>query len=278
MQLRVSTVWQDSLLSLCQGRPTIIRSHWMSPIAQGTGLLTYIDIMHHLQRIAVDVMGKEDMPDISAATHLIQDIDDYYRRGEPHLLSRDMCRNLHQHLEHLICKIHVSFNISVICRPAVRPSIAQRDDPLLQTLRSRIKESLMDTLKAFLDLTALSVMSLRIWTTVHNVLSCSLLLSIWDETRDDPGCQELQRRVIEVFLSAGGSSKTTATNPALQDSVQWLSERHARAFVAVQNALRRSSQLQHAEGSAEVGTPAVFDCGSVNPIVSTLQCHVILTS
>ncbi|KAL6892000.1 hypothetical protein GGI43DRAFT_425003 [Trichoderma evansii] len=249
-----STVWQDSLLSLCQGRPTIIRSHWMSPITQSADLLT----------IAVDVMGKEAMPEIAVATHLIQDISDCYRRGEPHLLSRDMCRNLHQHLEHLICKIHVSFNISVICRPAVRPSIAQRDDPLLQTLRSRIKESLMDTLKVFLDLTALSIMSLRIWTTVHNVLSCSLLLSMWDETRDDSGCQDLQRRVIEVFLSAGRSSKTTATNPTLQDSVKWLSERHARAFVAVQNALRRSSQLQHGEASAEIILPAAFSSGLNN--------------
>ncbi|KAL7902833.1 hypothetical protein HDV63DRAFT_384751 [Trichoderma sp. SZMC 28014] len=254
-----ATIWQDSLLSLCQGRPIIIRSHWISAVTQSTGPLTYIDIMHYLQSIVVEVMGREVESDVASITHLIQGINDCYRRGEPHLLSRDMCRNLHQHLEHLICKIHVSFNVSVLCRPVTRRSVAQRDDPLLQTLRSRIRESLMDTLKAFLDLAALSVVSLRIWTTVHNVLSCSLLLSTWDDTRDDTECQDLQQRVIDAFLSAGQSSKTAIADPSLQGNVQWLSERHARAFMAVQNALRRSSQLQRGEALAEVELPAIFN-------------------
>lgn len=233
--------------------------------------------MHYLQSIMVEVMGREVEPDIASMTHLIRGIDDCYRRGEPHLLSRDICRNLHQHLEHLICKIHVSFSISVLCRPVTRRSVVQRDDPLLQTLRSRIRESLMDILKAFLDLAALSVVSLRIWTTVHNVLSCSLLLSTWDETRDDSACQDLQQRVIEVFLSAGQSSKTTIADNSLQGNGQWLSERHTRAFVAVQNALRRSSQLQRGEALAEVELPETLRTESVNPIISTLKRHVMLT-
>jgi hypothetical protein len=227
--------------------------------------------MHNLQSIVVEVMDRENEPDISSITHLIRDIDECYRRGEPHLLSRDICRNLHQHLEHLICKIHVSFIISFICRPVTRRSIAQRDNVPIQTLRSRIKESLMDTLKAFLGLAALSVVSLRIWATVHNVLSCSLLLSTWDETRDDSECQDLQQRVIEAFLSAGQSSKIATTDPSPQDNVQWLSERHARAFAAVQNALRRSSQLQRGEALAEVELSAIFSSKSVYPIISTLE-------
>ncbi|RFU81070.1 phenylacrylic acid decarboxylase [Trichoderma arundinaceum] len=53
------------------------RSHWLSPASQDTELssaLTYVDIMHNLQRVLVGVMSKEVVPDLALATRLVRDI------------------------------------------------------------------------------------------------------------------------------------------------------------------------------------------------------------
>jgi signal transduction histidine kinase len=138
--------------------------------------------------------------------------------------------------------------------------------PHSELLRSRAKASLIDASKAFLEFQALSVVPLRSWSMVHTVLSSTLLLCIWEETRNDAECRNLQQRVIDVFSSSDARISDEGTSLYESDS-QWLSARHIRALVTLRSALDREEEVGRAgdESSAAVGssTPPLLGLGSV---------------
>lgn len=166
----------------------------------------------------------------------LQRLESAYQRGQPYLRVRENCTTLSQHLEHLALRMHTSFCVSIICRPAMKHTPLQ-SLPHAEVLRARAKGSLIDASKAFLDFQALSVVPLRSWSMVHTVLSSTLLLCIWEETRNDPECRSLQQKVIDVFSS---SESRTGDDGSLTDSDgQWLSARHIRALVTLRSTLDR---------------------------------------
>ncbi|KAL4949837.1 fungal-specific transcription factor domain-containing protein [Aspergillus filifer] len=232
------TVWQDTLLSLCYDRPPIVSSRGWSPIAVSVpSNLGYVDLMHYICWIALKVMQIDETPDSEPTQNLslLAELDRTYEGAQPHLLQRDSCKNLQQHLEHLALRMHFSFAVSALCRPAIRSSPHIHQDPRYATLRSRAKQSLIMASKTFLDFQALSIVPLRTWSMVHTVLSSTLLLCTWQETRDDLECRDLQQKVIEVF-SAGN---TTGRDTRNSEYSQWLSARHIRALITLRQALKQ---------------------------------------
>jgi hypothetical protein len=176
----------------------------------------------------------------------LQRLDYAYQRGLPYLRSRENCTTLQQHLEHLALRMHTSFCVSVFCRPAMNQATPQ---PFLRDggiLRARAKGSLIDASKAFLDFQALSTVPLRSWSMVHTVLSSTLLLCIWEETRNDPECRDLQQKVIDVFSSSDSRTNDDGTSLSESDS-QWLSARHIRALVTLRSVLERELETRPTE-------------------------------
>lgn len=192
--------------------------------------------MHFLTRVGLDILGPEvsGIPPGDRAIEYLQHIDNVFQKSQPHLFARDNCTSLQQNLEHLALKMHTSFCVSVACRPAMK----QSQEPISHSdiLRSRAKGSLIDASRAFLDFQALSVVPLRSWSMVHTVLSSTLLLCMWEETRNDPECRNLQQRVIDVFSAS--DSRSDDGSMAETDR-QWLSARHIRALVTLRGALDR---------------------------------------
>ncbi|KAF9889510.1 hypothetical protein FE257_007220 [Aspergillus nanangensis] len=232
-----SVVWQDSLLSLSYDRvPIVSTKGWsLDSTIFSRCDLSYTEVMHYLCRLGIEITTNEDR-ETQEITHwlgMLYSLDDIYQRAQPHLRSRDNCKSLQQNLEHLALKMHISFGISILTRPALKQ--CQVRDPPYDILRIRAKGSLLDASKAFLDFQALSVVPLRSWSMVHTVLSSTLLLCIWEETRNDVESRDLQQRVIEVFSAAG--SVGTMRNSASENG-QWLSERHIRALITLRNAVR----------------------------------------
>jgi hypothetical protein len=158
---------------------------------------------------------------------------------------------LHQHQEHLALRIHVSFCVSVLCRPAMLPRTSLY--PRLRILRDRAKDSLVEAAKAFLDFETLSIVPLRTWSMVHTVLSSTLLLCLWEVTRHDPACRDLQQRVIEVFSRVGTDGED---GNGQHGNGQWLSTRHIHALVALRNAVRDTPMREeHANPERQRGSP-----------------------
>ncbi|KAL4747815.1 hypothetical protein BDW72DRAFT_7205 [Aspergillus terricola var. indicus] len=254
------TVWQDSLLSLCYDRPPIASTRGWTPDAHSLSQLSYTNLMHYLCWTALGIIGMQE----SAATEpnhnltLLAELDSTYARAQPHLLRREDCRNLQQHLEHLALRMHVSFCVSALCRPAIKTSPPFSEDSRYATLRTRARESLIIASKAFLDFQALSVVPLRTWSMVHTVLSSTLLLCTWQETRDDPECRDLQRRVISVFSDTNG--KDTGTS----EYSQWLSTRHIRALITLRQTLKQRSSLGNVNQGHSQRPAGITDLSAAN--------------
>ncbi|KAJ5138149.1 hypothetical protein N7526_004382 [Penicillium atrosanguineum] len=201
-----------------------------------------------LCRLGLDIMRPENLGVVEGDRALegLQRLDDAHKRGLPYLRSRENCTTLQQNLEYLAFRMHTSFCVSVLCRPAMRKATSQPPFPHADILRARAKGSLIDASKAFLDFQALSIVPLRSWSMVHTVLSSTLLLCIWEETRNDPECRSLQQRVIDVFLST--DSRTSDDGASINEGDgQWLSTRHIRALVTLRSALEREEEAGAAE-------------------------------
>ncbi|CAG8089815.1 unnamed protein product [Penicillium olsonii] len=235
-------VWQDSLLCMCYDRPPIVTvTGWTmdSDLLRRTDL-SYQEVMHSLCRLILDIIRPDSfLSELDRAVEALNKLDTLYQRGKPHLQVRSSCTTLQQHLEHLALKMHSSFCVSVVCRPAMKQSQSQPHLLQPEILRNRAKGSLIDASRAFLDFQALSVVPMRSWSMVHTVLSSTLLLCIWEETRNDPQCRDLQQRVIDVFSS---SDSRTAEEGGVDNDGQWLSTRHIRALVTLRSALDRQQE------------------------------------
>lgn len=252
MEDRLTIVWQDSLLCLCYDRPNIVSlSGWPSDSSVFSRRnLSYKDIMHCLCRMALDIIKPEvETHEVGRSLDLLTTLDGISIRAEPHLHSREHCKTFHQNLEHLALKMHISLAISILCRPAMKRTLQHNPQYGYEMLRARAKSSLVNASKAFLDFQVLSTVPLRTWSMVHTVLSSTLLLCIWEETRHDQECRDLQQRVIEVFSATepAGNGDTSSV-----DDGQWLSERHIRALVMLRNAVGTAlNQQDSQENNAE---------------------------
>lgn len=204
--------------------------------------------MHLLCRLGLDIMQPESLAvaESDRALEGLQRLDNAHQRGQPHLRSRENCATLQHNLEHLALRMHTSFCVSVLCRPAMKQSTPQPLLPHAEILRARAKGSLIDASKAFLDFQALSVVPLRTWSMVHTVLSSTLLLCIWEETRNDPECRDLQQKVMDVFSTAEPRTTDDGASSSENDG-QWLSARHIRALVTLRSALEREEETGAAE-------------------------------
>ncbi|KAJ5597524.1 hypothetical protein N7537_007608 [Penicillium hordei] len=238
-------VWQDSLLCLCYDRPPIVSVTGWSLASSFFERqdLSFAEVMHLLCRISLDIMRPETLSvaELDRALEGLQRLDDIHQCGLPYLRSRGNCTTLQQHLEYLALKMHTSFCVSVFCRPAMKQSTQQPFLPHAGILRARAKGSLIDASKAFLDFQALSIVPLRSWSMVHTVLSSTLLLCIWEETRHDPECRNLQQKVIDVFSSSNSRTNDDGLSFSESDN-QWLSDRHIRALVTLRSALEREQE------------------------------------
>lgn len=247
---RSTIVWQDSLLCLCYDRPPIVTvTGWPldKPVFEHQDL-SYEAVMHLICRLGLDIMRAETigLDEVEQAIGYLQRLDSISQRGQSYLQSKENCTSLQQILQHLALRMHTSFCVSVICRPAMKKTPPRLVHPQSELLRSRAKGSLIDASKAFLEFQALSVVPLRSWSMVHTVLSSTLLLCIWEETRNDPECRSLQQRVIDVFSSS--DSRVSDHGTAVSDSEsQWLSARHIRALVTLRSALDREGEMGSAE-------------------------------
>lgn len=234
------TVWQDSLLSLCFDRPPIVSTKgWQLDFMSSTEpILSYRDVMYYLCWHLLNLNAEElEQNNLDRSIQALAALDNVLGKVQPYLNSRDNCTSLQQFLENLALRIHVSFYVSVLCRPAIKTPLTEPDDPRIFLLSARAKESLINATRAFLDFQNLSTVPMRTWSMVHTVLSSTLLLCLWQETRNDAECLDLQQRVIEAFSKVDTSGKDADRT---SDNGQWLSPRHIRALVALRNAVHNT--------------------------------------
>lgn len=146
--------------------------------------------MQKLAMLGLDVLNRDEDRYIEAPNSLAE-VDNLQSRLQPHLQDIARSKNMQQRLEHFAFRIHTSFFISFICRPAIKYPSQISDNDYDNLLCRRAKDSLIETSKAFLDFQKLSTVPMRTWSMIHAVLTSTLLLGIWEETQNDPECRDL---------------------------------------------------------------------------------------
>lgn len=210
-----------------------------------------------MQRKALEVGGSK------SATDLLEDVDTLYTSALEHLRTIEVCKDLSQILEHHALKMHVSFFITYVCRSAIRNSTRPNRGSTSDELQIRARESLTQVCKAFLEFQTLSIVPRRTWSMIHEALSAVLLLYVWDETRNDPGCRKLLEQVVDVFIA--DMVDTTSSGVSVSKEIKWLSPQHIRTLGGLKKVL---DQAEAQGASSEQTLPSVPAVSSMDPYLN----------
>ncbi|RFU73781.1 hypothetical protein TARUN_8465 [Trichoderma arundinaceum] len=229
-----------------------------------------------------------EQPNCEASMKLLAELDGYQSRAVSYLQSRDNCTNIQQRYENLTIQIQLCFAISALCRPALTRSAITENEAIeaRQIVKSRAKESLMSTAKAFIEFQALSIIPIRTWSLIHAVLSATILLCMWEETRCDQESRDVLQRVMEIFSRAAQADDETGMMVDPSGNNHWLSMNHTRALVALQNAIYKATPLDaRAPSSPErqqvtealqqqtYSLPRVHDANSLDPVMESMMSY-----
>lgn len=215
--------------------------------------INYSQAMWHMVR-AMLTLTREERSSLSRSVEVLAELDDTYNHTQPHLRHRSQCKTLQEHLLHISLQLYYHFHISVVCRPVLQKAEANPGCPHYLRLHSRVKDSLIGVSRAFLEFIALSLVPLRTWSSVHIGLSAALLLRVWDETRDDPTCRELQQQVIDAFGRPKCGNASIGPKETVGNS-QWLSDGHIRALDTLVRSIRTEPLSSEDISSAAAALP-----------------------
>ncbi|KKY20787.1 putative 2og-fe oxygenase superfamily protein [Phaeomoniella chlamydospora] len=259
--------WQDTILSLCLGRPpsALYRASIAQPPWDGYNLC-YFDCMFCLCDIVMHMIDPVTTESRNAARALsdVESCERLFSIAAPHLQAKENCRNLRDRMEFYALRLHVTFTVSYVCQMALRKI---QGDTSAEILGDKLKQSLIASLRAFLSLGNLSVVPIRGWSFVHHALSSALLLGIIGETKSSTEVKALQESLISVLSSADIESDSSSSNggQSTADGSRRFTNRHAKALEALQamcsHASKGGSPIPHEQVRGDIGSvlvPAVF--------------------
>ncbi|CAO2649182.1 Nn.00g101310.m01.CDS01 [Neocucurbitaria sp. VM-36] len=225
-------VWQDCLLSLCFGRQpctSLVKGGLNSSTDTQEINLEYRQAMYLLAATSVDFIEKEfaspfQIPSpaqLSLQASRVQCIID---KTKPELRSRDSCRSIEDHVEHLAMRLNMSFAVATFLRPSLENKDYWQAFPdEKRELRRMCIDSCATAVESFIGLHRLSVVAERSWAILHNGLSCALILLLVDEARNNEKIKQLQQQLVCIMPQSSAGQD--------QGSLLW--GPHARILSAV---------------------------------------------
>jgi hypothetical protein len=241
---------------------------------------TYTEMMYHLcQKILQSVNNDTNSePDFSQIMADSQEVENLRLRVSPSFREKDACKTVQDRLQHFAARLHTSFVVSVLCRPALRRGDNIGLDPKQKAiLAEKCKQNLTETVRMYLKMHSLSVIPTRSWAFTYHGLSSAVLLGILGETKQDPEVRQLQGDLIsalsvttakdqyshlpksdkDIELSGPLSRALAAlkniydhgwvieTKPAAQPETQYLQDQDQSQFLQQQNAAIAMASMQN---------------------------------
>jgi hypothetical protein len=237
---RWTIVWQDSLLSLSFDRsPIAVMTRCQLPLGPTalTEGFSYTEAMYHLCRKVLEGVNNDSnsQPDYDQIIAHSIDVENLREQVRPELRLKDSCKTVQDRLQHYAIRLHTSFVVSVLCRPALRRGQHAGIDPnQKRILADKCKQNLTETVRMYLKMHSLSVIPTRSWAFTYHGLSSAVLLGILGETKQNPEVRELQGHLISA-LSATAARENTSTGLPKSDKDIELSGPLSRALVALKN-------------------------------------------
>lgn len=233
-------MWQDSLLSLSFDRsPIAMMTRCQLPLGPAAAVdgWSYTEAMYHLcQKILESVNNDSNSePDFNQIIKDSLEVEDIRQQVYPRLRQKDSCKTVQDRLQHYAIRLHTSFVVSVLCRPALRRGetigmdVAQKD-----LLAEKCKQNLTETVRMYLKMHSLSVIPTRSWAFTYHGLSSAVLLGILGETKTDPEVRQLQGNLISALSATAAKDQNSGHLPKSEKDIE-LSGPLSRALAALKN-------------------------------------------
>ncbi|KAF4635812.1 hypothetical protein G7Y89_g2291 [Cudoniella acicularis] len=233
-------VWQDSLLSLSFDRSpiaTMTRCELpLGPSAMTDGW-SYTEAMYRLcQKILEGVNNDSSAPpNFDQIIKHSLEVENIRQQVQPRLRQKDACREVQDWLQYYAIRLHTSFVVSVLCRPALRRGDSIGIDAAQKSLLAeKCKQNLAETVRMYLKMHSLSVIPTRSWAFTYHGLSSAVLLGILGETKTDPEVRQLQGDLISALSTTAARDQTSAHLPQSEKDIE-LSGPLSRALTALKN-------------------------------------------
>lgn len=208
--------------------------------ARDASNLSYADAMRYLIQIPLQAVDKSwhAMVEFDLIAYLLDTIEKIHTRVQPHLQQIESGSNIQHRCEYYALRLHTSFVMAWLSRGAMRKSNAvNAEESTRALLISRCKHSLVQGLRAYLQLLHLCLLASRAWAMIHNGISSALLLGLIGETRINAEVRQLQGELIALL-----SNRENSTASADAEDRVALSSLHRRALLALKDLYNEQTQ------------------------------------
>ncbi|KAL2832754.1 hypothetical protein BJY01DRAFT_253730 [Aspergillus pseudoustus] len=200
-----SMAWQDSHFSLSYDRPstTAVSQPEIAyrPDSQ-SGERSYFETLCQVIKLALEVVRSRMLsPHSQMSWRTIQDFKERIQKvmiqAAPYLRDQNYCTTSTEHLERAVLKLHSSYFLSELCRPALKSS-ADTHDPATARMRADCLDHLMTTVEAYIDMHAVSSHASRSWIALQRAISSIFLLAVTDECKSNTHFWTLLRKLKAI--------------------------------------------------------------------------------
>ncbi|KAK4070870.1 transcriptional regulator family: Fungal Specific TF [Trichoderma harzianum] len=220
-----SLIWQDTLVSLCYGRPSCIIVMDEIPSESSSSALTppqtysFTTSCNHLFIIANKIcqaLNKAGFTRKPLSASEIQDfkkiIDRIAKQSTPHLQDVEKCRNRDECIQHNFFREFVDSVMLCLYRPA----LLSNGDAYNKELWAPYLQHCRSVLHTFLELLKLDCPIRRSWVFVHVTLSCALTLGIAANAQNDISDKLFLKGFLDTFSKANIFANVSSYQEALR--------------------------------------------------------------
>jgi hypothetical protein len=198
---------------------------------------SYTEAMYHLcQKILQSVNNDSGIPpDFNQIMKDSAEVENIRQQVHPSIRQKEFCKTVQDWLQYYAVRLHTSFVMSVLCRPALRRGeIIGMDISQKELLAKNCKQNLAETVRMYLKMHSLSVIPTRSWAFTYHGLSSAVLLGILGETKTDPEVRQLQGELISALSTSAAKDQKSPHLPQSEKDIE-LSGPLSRALAALKN-------------------------------------------
>lgn len=225
----------------------------LGPTAMTDGF-SYTEAMYTLcQKILISVNNDSNsQPDFNQIIADCLDIENIREQVYPRWRVKDSCKTVQDRLHHYAIRLHTSFVVSVLCRPALRRGENVGMDLTQKSLlAAKCKQNLTETVRMYLLMHSLSVIPTRSWAFTYHGLSSAVLLGILGETKTDLEVRQLQGNLISALSATAAKEHTSSQIPKSGKDIE-LSGPLLRALAALKNIYDHGWVIEGKSGTSQV--------------------------
>jgi hypothetical protein len=198
---------------------------------------SYTEAMYHLcEKILQSVNNDSGIPpDFNQIMKNSAEVENIRQQVQPNIRQKESCKTGQDWLQYYAVRLHTSFVMSVLCRPALRRGeIIGMDASQKELLAKKCKQNLAETVRMYLKMHSLSVIPTRSWAFTYHGLSSAVLLGILGETKTDPEVRQLQGELISALSTSAAKDQKSPHLPKGEKDIE-LSGPLSRALAALKN-------------------------------------------